>query len=538
MNKILAGAIGSDIHTAGILNFLELAARENYETFYIGSVLSIEKLVNSIIEVNPDIVAISYRLSGESIKKLLEDLENQLKKNELNKKFIFGGTVETSSIARKFNFFDRVFDGNETTEDIIMYLRGSNKEGEKIEMPQNLLDRLEFKKPFPLVRHHIGLSTIKETEIAVKELAQSGMLDIISLAPDQNCQQWFFENELMNPAEDGAGGAPFRKKEDFELMYRASRTGNMPLLRCYSGTRHIVEFSRVLKETIKNAWAAIPLSWYSELDGRSDRPLLEAIKENEDGIAWSAKNGMPVEINESHQWGLRYCHASLEVALAFIAAKTAKRLGVKIYVSQYMMNTPSGISPKMDIAKALAKIDLIEGLDDENFRSVRMVRPGLLAFPADPFRAMGQLVSSMVIAAYLKPDIVHVAAYCEATKRASAKEIIESVKMVKQAIQEAMKGLPDFETDPSVRKHRDFLKNEAGVIIQAMKQLKESDITTPESIFRAIEVGILDAPGLKKTPVALGNIKTGVIDGAYYAVDKSGEILTEKNRLKRINVSL
>ncbi|WP_333642036.1 cobalamin-dependent protein, partial [Mesotoga prima] len=68
--KILAGAIGSDIHTAGILNFLNLAGKEGYETIYIGSVIGIDKLLDSIEEASPDIVAVSYRLGKESCEQL------------------------------------------------------------------------------------------------------------------------------------------------------------------------------------------------------------------------------------------------------------------------------------------------------------------------------------------------------------------------------------------------------------------------------------------------------------------------------------
>lgn len=64
----------------------------------------------------------------------------------------------------------------------------------------------------------------------------------------------------MDPNQDGAGGgAPIRSKEDFINLYQASRRGNYPLVRCYSGTTHIVDFSKLLKQTINNAWAAIPI---------------------------------------------------------------------------------------------------------------------------------------------------------------------------------------------------------------------------------------------------------------------------------------
>ncbi|HQN28185.1 MAG TPA: cobalamin B12-binding domain-containing protein, partial [Mesotoga sp.] len=80
MDKILAGAIGSDIHTAGILNFLGLARKEGYECVYIGSVLGIDKLLDSIKEVSPDIIAISYRLGGESCRELLRELRTALER--------------------------------------------------------------------------------------------------------------------------------------------------------------------------------------------------------------------------------------------------------------------------------------------------------------------------------------------------------------------------------------------------------------------------------------------------------------------------
>ncbi len=33
--------------------------------------------------------------------------------------------------------------------------------------------------------------------------------------------------------------------------------------------------------TINNAWCAVPLCWYNEIDNRSERKLEDAIKENQ-----------------------------------------------------------------------------------------------------------------------------------------------------------------------------------------------------------------------------------------------------------------
>ena len=106
----------------------------------------------------------------------------------------------------------------------------------------------------------------------------------------------------------------------------------------------------------KNAWAAIPLCWYSVIDGRSGRLISDAIKEHQEVMNWYALKNIPVEVNESHQWSLRDAHDSLAVAMAFLAAYNAKT-GVRHYVSQYMFNNPPGTSAEMDIAKCLPKMN-------------------------------------------------------------------------------------------------------------------------------------------------------------------------------------
>lgn len=539
MKKILAASIGIDVHIAGILNFLELAKREGYEVVNLGAAVPINKLIESIENEKPDIVAISYRLGADALTKLLDEFFRNVKELDIYKKidFIFGGTLETGEVARKYGIFKKIFDGSEEEEDVVLFLRGQMKYEEKKNYPDNLPERIEFKSPYPLIRHHIGLQTIKETVEEIKKLADSELLDIISLAPDQNCQQYFFEPDKMDPNQDGAGGAPIRSKEDFINLYQASRRGNYPLVRCYSGTTHIVDFSKLLKQTINNAWAAIPIFWYSELDKRSKRTLLAAITENMQGIKWNAENDVPVEVNDSHQWELRYAHDSLAVATAYLSAYIAKKLGVRWYVQQYMMNTPPNLSPKMDIAKSIAKLELVESLQDENFIPYRMVRTGLLSFPADPNSAMGQLVASMFYASYLNPHIIHVVSYCEAMKRATSKEILESVKMVRKANSLASRGLPDFKSDPEIKSRIDLLKNEAMVIIEKIKEFsidKEDPLTNPETLYMAVKTGILDAVGLQGNSIARGKIRVAVINGAYEAVDDQGNILRETERLRKI----
>jgi len=536
--KILGAEIGSDIHVAGLLNFLGLAKKEGYRVMYLGGAVPIDKLIGAIIEAKPDIVSIGYRLGKEPLKKLLKEFIKKLKEIDTeNIKFVFGGTIETGKVAKEYSLFEKVFDGSEEIEDVVQFLRGGKVPVKEEDFPQVLPERIEFKSPFPLIRHHIGLPTLEETIDEIKKLSESKLLDIISIAPDQNCQSYFFEPEKMDPKQDGAGGAPIRSVDDFRKLYEASRRGNFPLVRCYAGTRNLVKFAKVLKETINNAWAAIPIFWYSDLDKRSDRPLLSAIKENMEAIRWNAENSVPVEVNDSHQWELRNAHDALAVFDAYLVAYIAKKLGVKWYVQQYMLNTPPNLSPKMDIAKMLAKIELVESLKDENFIPYRMIRTGLLSFPADPFRAMGQLVSSMFYGSYLEPHIIHVVSYSEAIERATSKEIIESIKMVKRANILAKSGLPDFRKDPEVDRRVKELKEEAMIIKEAIEELGKGSrdpLLDPEVLFATVRTGIMDAPGLVGFSVAKGETITQVINGANFAVDEDGKILTEKERIRRL----
>ncbi len=538
--KVLAGAIGSDVHTASIVTFLNLADREGYETVNLGPAVPVEKFVEAIEREKPDMVLIGYRLGSEPLRNLLKEFFDLVDSKKLGKrKFIFSGTLETAAVARKFGRFDTVFDGRQEIEDAVMLLRGEKRTSGESSIPsQTLWKRVEYKKPYPLIRHHIGLPSLEETIEEVKKLSESGLLDIISLAPDQNAQQYFFEPEKMDPNQDGAGGVPIRSVEDFKKLYEATRRGNFPLVRCYSGTRNLVKMSKILKETINNAWAAIPIFWYSELDKRSERPLEEAIEENMRAIKWNAENDVPVEINDAHQWGLRFAHDALVVADTYIITFIAKKLGVKHYVQQYMLMTPHFLSPKWDIAKNIAMREIVESFEDLNFKTYRMIRAGLLSFPADPHMAMGQLVSEMFYGAYLEPHIVHVVAYCEAMERARAKEILESVKMARRALSIAREGLPDFYADPEIRDRVEYLKSEAMVIVEALKNLGEDmgskePLLDPEVLARAVEEGILDAMGLAGSSVAPGEIRIKFDDGKVDVVDENGKVISEKERLKK-----
>ncbi len=536
---MIVASIGNCVHAAGIYNFSVLARKEGYQVEYMGSAVPIKELVGGIIEFKPHVVALSYRLSEEGAYYLLKELEGIIGEQGFEDIiFIFGGTVETAKAARKFSYIRKVFDGSEDISESVIYLRNMEKVHAEEEIPpQTLGERIAWKKPFPIIRHHIGLETLEDTYEHIKILAESRLLDVISLAPDQNAQEHYFQQELMPKGEDGAGGVPIRNEEHLRWMYEATRRGNYPMMRCYSGTRDLYPFSKILKDTVNNAWAAIPLTWYSQLDRRSDRELLRAIRENMEAIAYNAEMGVPVEMNESHQWALRYCSDVIEVAISVITAKVAKHLGVKEMVMQYMLANPPSISPLMDLAKMQAKIDLMGEEEDENFTIYRMVRTGLLAYPADMDQAKGLISSTMFYGTFLKPDIVHVVSYSEAVKRATSVEILESVRMVKKSMEIADKGLlENIHEDRRFKERLEFLKKEVRYLLGEISKLKdvEDPLVDPEVIYLAIKEGLLDAPGLKGFSVAKGNFRTEIHEGYHVTVDDDGEILEEEERIRRV----
>ena len=62
MKKIIAGTLGNCVHVAGIMNYLNLAEKENYGTDFIGIGKSVDEIIMLINEKKPNIVALSFIL--------------------------------------------------------------------------------------------------------------------------------------------------------------------------------------------------------------------------------------------------------------------------------------------------------------------------------------------------------------------------------------------------------------------------------------------------------------------------------------------
>ncbi len=539
MKTIIGAAIGNCVHVGGLHHFLRLAEAEGYHTKSMGPAVSVKRIVEAVRSERPDIMALSYRLTPDVAGNLIQEIAHAI--NELGTiqtRFIFGGPPPVANLAKISGFFQKVFDGSEPVEAIKAYLRGVSGISEKAVFAGDLIGRINQKYPYPMLRHHFGRPTLTETYDGIREIALAEVLDVISIGPDQNAQENFFRPGEIIATQKGAGGVPVRTYEDMEGLYRSSRCGNYPLMRCYAGTRDLLKWAEMSVKTIHNAWAAIPLCWYSVIDGRSNRSLVEAITENQNVMRWYADRNIPVEVNESHQWSLRDAHDSIAVTMAYLAAYNAKKAGVRNYVSQFMFNTPPETWPNMDIAKMMAKMEMIQQLEDETFTVYREVRAGIAHFSSDPYIAKGQLAASALISLVMKPHILHVVGFSEGDHATGYEELIESCKIVHGVIQNGLKGLPDFKTDTQIQARKEKLKSDSGLILDALSFIGANVADTfsdPKTIARAIETGILDAPHFRGNPFLKGDILTRNINGAWYAINPAtGEPIEEKSRLSEI----
>lgn len=539
----MGAALGQCVHVAGLDHFLRQCEAHGWEALSLGPAVPPERLLDAIRREQPDVVAVSYRLTPEDLPLLLNVLRGRIDGlPHPRPRWVFGGTAAAAEFARRSGLFERVFDGSEDHDAVEAFIRGQPPPHASMEHPDNLLARIQAAAPAPILRHHYGEPDLARTLEGARRIAESGVLDVLSIGPDQNAQEHFFRPEEMEPGQDGAGGVPVRRAEDLEAIYAATRCGNFPLLRCYSGTRDLLRWAEMSLRTIRNAWGAIPLCWYSVMDGRSRVPFPDAICEKQEAMRFYADHGVPVEVNESHQWSLRDAHDALAIAAAFLAAYNAKRQGVRRYVVQLMHNTPPSISPAMDLAKMLAKLDLIREIEGPEFATYREVRAGITSLPPDPDEAKGHLAASAVYAMMLRPHILHVVGYSEASHVVTPDILIESCRIARGAVRLALQGAPDASLDGRVTARRAHLVSEARILLDGIRQLGRDcpdPWSSPEVLTRAIRLGVLDAPHFRGNPHLCGKIVTACVNGGWDAIDPAtGEPLGERERLAALGIAV
>jgi len=515
MKTVVAGALGECVHVAGVMNFLRLAENAGWRTIFLGPAVPIADFLETARRENAELIGVSYRLTPQTGELLLGEFAEEADDLHSNGvRFVFGGTPPMSQRAAALSFFDRCFDGTESPDQTLAYLQGG-KTGDygQEDFPQKAIERILWKTPYPLIRHHFGLPTLDETRSGINQIAESGVLDVISLGIDQDAQANFFHPDRQNPRQRGAGGTPVRTADDYRTLYQASRTGNFPLMRTYSGTDDFIRLAEMYVDTINIAWSAIPLFWFNRMDGRGPWDLEGSISEHQKLMTWYGARNIPVEINEPHHWGMRDAPDVVFVVAAYLSAINARAYGVRDYIAQMMFNSPPGHSDAMDLAKMLAILRLIEPLSGPEFHIWRQTRTGLLSYPVDRDAAIAQLSASVYLQMALRPHIVHVVGYTEATHAATADDVVAACNMARRAIENAL-GQPDMTQDEGIQARVNELISEAQIILENIQNLASSGegdpLTNAAVLARAVETGILDAPHLQNNPYARGEVRTRI----------------------------
>jgi len=509
--RVLNCSIDPCVHTLGVEKFAEWMETMGigYLAVKLGPAVSIDELIDKIRESKPEVVSFCYRLGDLHVDEIIGELVEKVYKFELEPaksgiRYCFGGLRPAANLVRamtglpvlkdKFSpnkdrhfnleeiaerykdnekyqkFFDLVVDDYVTMAELDEFARNRIKIAkDKIVWSDDLLERIKQVRELenrPILRAHIGAAaeTIQPTVDGVKAISQAGCLEIVSLAPDQVTQAFLpkFDRGEENPKKyrNGEGGSPIRSREELKILKDATKCGNWPMTRIYSGTDELVEAAKIFEETLHMPFPAVPIFFYNRLDGRGPLSILDGINEHFNTMRWWASIDKPLEINDPHQWQLRRCSDDMYVTDHILCGIVALKMGLKNYVMQLMFDLPPEIEPLNDLAKMKAAFEIIKPLTEHfDYNIIKETRGGLSSFPPNLDEAKSHLSMTTYWQMFMEPEIVHVVSYCEAHHDAKPEDIVASCDITKQSFREYERApLPDIWNIPSVAKRKEELK--------------------------------------------------------------------------------
>lgn len=535
--RVLAGAIGDCAHSLGVETFAEWMEDKGlgYVAIKLGPAVPIADVINKVRESRPPVVAVSSRLGDLHVDKLITQFVDLAWEHGVNPqasgiRYCFGGLRTAANLVRamtgkpvlddkfspkdernydlekiaeeykgnqKFkNFFELIVDDYVTMEELDLFALGKSlTRYQEVKWSDDLLDRIKQVRELedrPVIRAHIGIQaeTIEPTVKDVEKISDAGCLEIVSLAPDQPTQA--FLAKFVRGEEDpekylkGQGGVPIRTREDLKRLKDATRRGNFPTTRIYSGTDELTELAKLFEEAFNMPFPAVPIFFYNEIDGRGPISIYDGFNEHFQVIRWWAERGKPLEVNDPHQWQLRNCSDDMYVTDHVLSGVVAQKLGIKNYIIQLMFNLPPDIAPIYDLAKMKASCELLEPLTRQfDFNIIRETRGGLSSFPPNLHMAKGHLAVTTYWQMFMEPEIVHVVSFSEAHHEARADDIIESCDIVKAVFKNFRMGEQfDVWSDPRIIARKKELKQGAMYNILHLAMLGGySGPITPENFF-------------------------------------------------------
>jgi hypothetical protein len=414
----------------------------------------------------------------------------------------------------------------------------------------SLVDRLHFNAANhlpPLMRAHVG-PYLPHRKQAVrlflqwtKRLAHSGLLDVLSIGTSQLTQSAFGEDWTGRP---NGGGVPLNYPEEFAAVWEAARP---MLVRTYAGTRNIPALARMHEETLNIAWHALSLWWFCQIDGRGPYSVRENLQQHLETLRYIAATGKPFEANVPHHFAFRGADDVTYVVSAVLAATLAKKMGIRHFIFQNMLNTPKYTWGVQDLAKSRATLALLRRLEGEQFHVILQPRGGLDYFSHDLAKAKAQLAAVSALMDDIEPHnpaspgIVHVVSYSEASHLADPDVIDESIQITRHAFWEyrrlrAKGDVDDMSHNAEVAARTTELLNEARTVLQAIGA-SVPHACSAEGLYQVLARGFLPVPYLwecRDEFRAATQWPTRLVRGSVKVVDADGVPITADERMQRI----
>lgn len=597
-----------DVHTLGITTISNLLKDCGYQTYIAPpeiskAVVNIQKLNNFSIlqkwltDQHITRVGFSYRLDPQEACDYFCRLFYQLKEHKLFAEnggnlrgIFFAGLPDACRLVQKELGKDfLVFPGDETPTESLTML-GVPKEKFPYELHQNnsydsmrwefakqlitdekyklvgapdhlgykdagtdkdsYVKRLEYctnKGTLPIIRLHAGpynpnrLEALKEFKSWAKQLAAGGLLDILSIGSSQLTQSNFGEDWTGLP---NGGGVPVNS----EIEYSEIREAAKPMLvRTYAGTKNVPGMARMHEKCLNISWHALSFWWFCEIDGRGKNTVFENLKEHIETIRYIAATGKPLEPNVPHHFAFRGADDITYIISGYLAAKTAKKMGIRHLILQNMLNTPKYTWGIQDLAKGRVLLKLVRELEDDNFKVSLQLRAGLDYFSPDLEKAKIQLAAVTALMDDIEPNdvnspqIIHVVSYSEAVRLATPEVMNESIQITLSALREyrKMRNLGMIENMAFNRDVSDRVEDMYDEAKQSILILENyiPNLYSAEGLYQVFKQGFFPVPymidNLGKYSEAT-NWSTAIKNGGIRVVDEKGNIIRTPQRYKKI----
>lgn len=403
------------------------------------------------------------------------------------------------------------------------------------------------RQSLPLIRAHVGpyssnrLEAIKEFISWEKELAKSGFLDVLSIGSSQLTQSRFGEDWDGLP---NGGGVPVNSEQEYRMIKEAA---SPMLVRTYAGTKNVPNMAKMHEHCLNISWHALSFWWFCEIDGRGSNSVLENLKEHLETIKYIASTGKPFEPNVPHHFAFRGADDISYIISGYLAAKTAKRLGIKDLILQNMLNTPKYTIGLQDLAKGRVMLRLVRELEDGNFRVHLQSRAGLDYFSPDLEKAKIQLAAVTALMDDIEPDnmnspeIIHVVSYSEAVRLATPPVINESIQITLAALEKYRRlrntgQIENMAHNQDLNERTEDMYQEAKEAIDVLEKYIVN-LYTAEGLYKVFKEGFLPVPYMidsynKYKEATMWN--TAIKNGGIRVVDEKGEIIRTSARYRKI----